>query len=266
MKVYVELNCPCGAQVDNEFQIDTSGVEYGNDIEHFEQMICDACTKDFTVQFNQYRGNRQVTVNEVSDFIYHIEDTSELETDWVVDTPISTHLEIFSSNMREVNKLLSLSLSTTEHPLLVKMLFTQTVTVLETYLSSVITHTILNSERLLRQFVQTDNSLSQKKMKFGELFAEIDKVKTTVSDELQRRVYHNLGAVEALLNKSLGLTVQFNASFHKAVNMRHHFTHRNGYDLDGNRVEITEADVVDFITQMVAIVADIDQQIKDLST
>lgn len=265
MKLYVEMSCPCGAQIEDEFDIDPTNFTNENAFNHYGALYCEGCTKDFNLLFKQSRGSREVFVEGASDFIYHIEDNSVLETNWVVDTPISDHLQIFSANMQEVQSLLKNQTNDAESGLLHKMLYTQTVTVMETYLSSIITHTLLNDPTLLRKFVETDRAISQRKISFGDIFEEHDNIQSTVAAELQKRVFHNLGAVEALLRDCLNLDIQIGASLHKAVNIRHHFTHRNGYDFNGNPIAVSKDDVISLIKHMATLVADLDTQVTELN-
>lgn len=170
-------------------------------------------------------------------------------------------------------KLLTVSLdelntlnSTSENPVLQRMIFASVITTMEAYLSDTMKSHVLNRDAIKRRFVESHASNSfSKKIPKNEVFSFLDDLKRTLNDEIDQISFHNIDTVKDLYKRVL-LCVFPEENLSKlrpAIFMRHDIVHRNGKKADGNIISVSHQDVVELIELVKNVTKAIDLQIID---
>ena len=129
-------------------------------------------------------------------------------------------------------------------PVLIRLLFANVITSLETYLSDTFINEIFKRDGLLQRFVKTNPEFQKRSLKYSELFEAAANVKEEVKAYLLDVVWHNIARVQgmygAVLDVELGPALE---DVGKAIAIRHDIVHRNGITKDGTPRELTATDL-----------------------
>ena len=238
---------------------------------HYEEQMefkCDRCGASLPAHMRIAPNKRVVTFDE---YPGHLIGVQELpfpnvggDEEWDdLEVPFSTREELMNS----IDNIRSIVTKLPEEPWLVnailKMVFSQTIGVMEAYLSDTLISAVLQSQIALQRLVTTDRELLDKKLHLSEVLADPNVVKNTVRKHLRSIVYHNLDRV-APLYRSLEVQILQHrdraARIMKAVAVRHDIVHRNGKNHEGDYVMLKPIDIEDLISDILSLVGDIEVQ------
>jgi hypothetical protein len=144
-----------------------------------------------------------------------------------------------------------------EDLLLNRLLFSQIITLLEKYLLDVFIHEITTNTTKL-QTLANHNKFREQKL--GIAFALNNSVRDWIIDTMRKMVWHRLNDVQILYKAVLGITFELERPIIEAINKRHDLIHRNGFDLRGNNVPVTHADLCGLINAVDSFVINIDEK------
>ena len=131
-----------------------------------------------------------------------------------------------------------------ETPVLIRLLYANVITALETYLSDTFINEVFKKDELLQQFVKTNPDFQKRSLKYSDLFEAAARVREEVKAYLLDVVWHNLPKVQNMYDAVLG--VKLGPAFEdvaKAIAVRHDIIHRNGVTKDGKLIELTATDL-----------------------
>lgn len=140
-----------------------------------------------------------------------------------------TEIEIKNSHMRQT---------------LLRLLYANTITVMETYLSDAFINTVIRNPLLVRKFVETTEHFKEQQTNVSNVYKWLDRINDDVAKYLNAFTYHNIPKVQKMYNSVLD--IQFPADLDtiiKAVMTRHDIVHRNGKTKDGNAIKLTGGEV-----------------------
>lgn len=152
-----------------------------------------------------------------------------------------------------------------ENEMLIRMLYANIITAMETYLSDTLKKQVLNREAIKRRFVRNHDGFKDKKFIMANIFEKFFELKEEIISEIDKISFHNLDKIPGLY-KSV-LDTEFPscnlAALRKAVNNRHDIVHRNGKNTFGQFIQLNATDVEQLIILVNEVVVHIDKQIKD---
>lgn len=187
--------------------------------------------------------------DDVDDFLFEsIAETSE-------------HHKSFEESLGNVERLLSVDVSAPGKQHLLRLLFVNVITAVETYLSDLFISTVGKDKALLRRFVETTPEFKTEKISVSEVFKTADEIEKKARSYLMDVVWHHLGRVKPMFKDTLDLSFPNDMrDLFKAILIRHDLVHRNGKMKDGGEHTISEANVRTLIEQAKKFVAHIDTQ------
>ncbi|ASF99681.1 MULTISPECIES: HEPN/Toprim-associated domain-containing protein [Vibrio] len=167
---------------------------------------------------------------------------------------------LLTASLDELNTLSS----TSENPVLQRMVFASVITTMEAYLSDTMKRHVLNRDAIKRRFVESHTSFS-KKMNKSEVFAFLDNLDRTLNEEIDRISFHNIDIVKELYKRVLlcEFPEDLLSKLRPLIFIRHDIVHRNGKKTDGNIVSVSQQDVVELIELVTNVTKAIDLQIID---
>ena len=265
MEVDIHFVCPCGAIIESTTPVPPPNLlaEHHSDSteEYWEQIVCDACSKDFDIQVTNTFFDVNVRVFGAIDLYYETRDLPDDDEDITHIIYSTRQMEEFTDVMKGIISLSKLPISGAAEELLTRMLHVQVVTAVESYLSSTFIHTVINSEMLLRKLVETDPEISKRKFSLKEIFTEWESLRHTIAKHLKGLIFHDLPKVKAMYRDVLDIDFNNISWLFTAVSLRHDCVHRNGVDKNGIRREISMNSVLSLVHRSSSFVSDIDQQL-----
>ncbi|XYQ84468.1 HEPN/Toprim-associated domain-containing protein [Pseudomonas syringae] len=169
--------------------------------------------------------------------------------------------EILKVSTDEIENILH---TTQDNPTLTKLLYSGTITALETYLSDTLRKLVLNNRTLMRRYVECEEHFN-KNIKVNQIFQKFEQLEKEASTTLDRTSFHNIEEASKLYASVLLVTFPRDEvlDLKKAVSIRHDIVHRNGKTFKGEQRNITSKNVTDLISLMISFVEKIDAQIKN---
>lgn len=157
---------------------------------------------------------------------------------------------------------LSLLNKENENSLIQRMIYSNVITSMETYLSDTMKRHVLNRHAIKRRFVESYNVFN-KNMKESEVFSFIDGLDKKLLIEIDEISFHNMDLVIGLYdNVLLCYFPEDKVSELKiCIQVRHDIVHRNGKNTDGLVLTVTQDDVEKVIRLVHRVVEHIDKQI-----
>lgn len=186
------------------------------------------------------------------------DELSDITTDWTgrpgygdVDDYLfesiaqsSEHQKSFEEAITNVENLLSLHVQGPQQKHLLRLLYVNVITALETYLSDLFISTVSKDKELLRRFVETTPEFKSEKIPLSEVFKAAEEIEKKARSYLMDVVWHHLNRVKPMFKDTLDLSFpdDMNDLF-KAVLIRHDLVHRNGKKKDGGEHDISGNEV-----------------------
>lgn len=142
-----------------------------------------------------------------------------------------------------------------ENQILQRMIYSNVITAMESYLSDTIKRTVLSRKAIKLRFIEKHKAFSEK-IKISEIFEYIEKIDKLVSDEIDKISFHNIVTVKNLYIDVLDC--DFNhidvSRLIDYVSVRHDIVHRNGMKTNGDLIELSQDDVtvmMDFVQSFI---------------
>ena len=146
------------------------------------------------------------------------------------------------------------------------MIYSSTITVLETFLSDAFYQTVINSPSLLDRLMQTTPEFAERKYSLAEIVGWQKAQKQKVTEYLFDIVWHNLGRVRAMYNKVLEIDFPEDSEIvHKAVGIRHDIVHRGGKTKSGSLHRFHQGQIADLLRAVDEFVRELNQRLQNRS-
>jgi hypothetical protein len=147
-----------------------------------------------------------------------------------------------------------------------RMLFTQLISALETYLADTLIGEVLGDHRSTVKLLERDETLSQEKISLLEAYTKWEAVEHRVKRHLNGILYHNLPKVDALYSIVFGVRLPYSDQEHKArlnraMVVRHDCVHRNGKTVEGARIEFTSNFYENAIKDVIALASSLESKL-----
>jgi hypothetical protein len=159
------------------------------------------------------------------------------------------HEEAFRQSSVNIERLLEAKVQPAERQVMLRLLYTNVITALETYLSDKFISAITTDEKLLRRFVETTPEFKNRKLSLSDVFNAHETIKDDVKTHLLEVVWHRLDKVEPMFRYTLDINFPSDMKeFHKAIFVRHDCVHRNGKTKNGKEHVFNEDEIKELLS------------------
>ncbi len=219
-----------------------SEIHYEAVVDHPELGLLTWGLWEYPVGIENYQ-NTDVRGHEiVNDFGYGLEHEEPEPDEWLDYTVPDDPFTIFMNSYHHTGDLLADHGKDHGGFLLNRMVFSHQLTAMEAYLGDTLINAVMNNATAMQRLIEQDDELVNKKFTLVEISKEPNLVELKVREHLRSILYHNLAKVNVLYNIALGIQIlneaKDKASLFKAVTLRHDCVHRNGFDKDGNELQV----------------------------
>lgn len=142
-------------------------------------------------------------------------------------------------------------------PLINQLFFSHTITIMEKYLYDLFIHEISTNEAKLKRLA---NQNKFKEQKLGVAFALNNSVSDWIINTVKQIVWHRLNDIQSFYRDVIDISFDVDRLVIDAINKRHHLVHRNGFDLEGNTISISDSDLNNLINIIDRFISDIDKK------
>lgn len=171
--------------------------------------------------------------------------------------------EEFERSIQGVEALLSLEIKGDSQQALVRMLFANVVTAMETFLCDVFVDAVKQHELIKRRFVESNPDFKKEKLAYSELFLAWSAVDARISEYLLGIVWHDLSRVTQMYKAAIGVDFPSDVGpLFKAILVRHDLVHRNGRKKAGGEHLLLKADVLKVAADARRLVRDLDAKCR----
>ena len=191
-----------------------------------------------------------------------ITDNGKIGKDTIVSLTSTKFYDNFCSSLLELRTLSGQGYNQT----IQRMIYSNVITVMEVYLSDTMKTNVVNREATKRQFVRKSEALKRdKNFSLNDIYEEMEKIDGKIIKEIDETSFHSMKVVPALFKSVLDCTFPEDkvGILKDKVDIRHDIVHRNGKDVNGKPIEITENDIVELIDLVMCVITDIDKQVVE---
>ena len=140
-----------------------------------------------------------------------------------------------------------------------KLYFSNVVSLMEKYLYDLFVHEITTDRSALIKLGMT-NKFKSESLKIPYLLH--NNIEDFIVNAVKNFVWHRLNDVDVFFKNVLSITFNINRKLLAQLKVRHDIVHRNGFDLEGSPVVISDQDLAECITTITAFIEDIDKKYK----
>ncbi|MBP6237175.1 MAG: hypothetical protein KA270_05390 [Saprospiraceae bacterium] len=194
------------------------------------------------------------------------EDITENSIEWVLELDffedllgINSYKEYLTS-INDVKILINEEKNNT-NKLFRKLIFSNVITVLETYIALSILNIVFHDRETLINIVEKYNIFGNEKIEIRNIFNKMESLKSEVLLNLQNKVFHNFNFVVPLLKKGFGIDITpYLGELIHFIEIRHDIIHRNGRDKENIEKFINVEDLENLIYQINLLVNFLEHQ------
>ena len=143
-----------------------------------------------------------------------------------------------------------------------KLYFSNVISLMEKYLYDLFVDEISTNRTALVK-LGTQNKFKTESLKIPYLLQNT--VENFLINAVKNFVWHRLNDIDVFYKNVLGITFNINNNLLTKLKIRHHIVHRNGFDLQGNIVSISDQELSDCIAVITCFVEDIDKKYQLLT-
>jgi hypothetical protein len=131
-----------------------------------------------------------------------------------------------------------------------KLYFSNVISLMEKYLYDVFVYEISTNRTSLIKLA-SQNKFRTESLKIPYLLQ--NSVENFLINAVKNFVWHRLNDIDVFYKNVLGITFNLNKNLLAKLKVRHDIVHRNGFDLQGNTVSISDQELNDCITVIILI-------------
>jgi hypothetical protein len=209
--------------------------------------VIEELTTDLENECSEWSGNADNFSPELDDYIF-----------WSSAASVG-HKEAFRQSAINIERLLEVEVNPAERQVMLRLLYADVITALETYLADKFISSVDADEKLLRRFVESTPEFEKRKFPLSEVFTAHETIKDDAKTHLSEVVWHRLDKVEPMFRDSLGINFPPDMKeLHKAIFTRHDCVHRSGKTKDGKEHVLNESDIKSLLSEADKLVRWID--------
>jgi hypothetical protein len=158
--------------------------------------------------------------------------------------------DAFRQSALNIERLLEAKVEAADRQCMLRLLYVNVITALETYLSDKFISSINADEKLLRKFVETTPEFKKQNLPLSEVFNARENISSSVQEHLLEVVWHRLDKVQPMFRDTLGIMFPSDVKeLHRAIILRHDCVHRNGKKKDGTERVLNESHVKGLLSE-----------------
>ncbi len=158
--------------------------------------------------------------------------------------------DAFRQSAVNVQRLLEAKVEPADRQCMLRMLYVNVFTALETYLSDKFISSVNADEKTLRRFVETTPEFKSRRLSLSEVFDAHETIKHEVQNHLLEVVWHRLDKVQPMYRDTLGIDFPDMRELYKALIARHDCVHRSGkMKEDGQGRVFEEKDITNLLSE-----------------
>lgn len=220
------------------------------------QAVCDDCGTEFPSGFfiegcsnASFIGNKSGPCPNCGGMgsVNYISDEDKEDAKWAIAA--TTQFSIFQDSITSVEALLKIQAGPKVERSLLTMLHTHVVTAIESYLSSISIHKILNSEDLKRKLVETDPDIGKQRFSLKEIYDKSEQIEYIVAQHLKSIIFHDMKRIKPMFSAVFNYVFEDIEWLFKAILVRHDCVHRGGYTKGGVAVNVSKQSVQELNTK-----------------
>lgn len=184
----------------------------------------------------------------------------KLENDWFIYT--SEAKSIFDTQITNARNLVQAGITDpSQNHSFNTMIFGYVVAAMEKYLFTVFVQKIFNSQQFKNKFISQE---IKKNFPLSDFATSPNFVDEKVLEALHKISFHNVGTSKDLFKNILNhnlMTDDQSQYFINSVGIRHDCAHRGGYDIKGNKTNITTQMIEELISNVCTVVENVETNI-----
>ncbi|MDI9778476.1 hypothetical protein QM325_11960 [Pseudomonas putida] len=205
----------------------------------------------------------EVEREEYDEHMAILDAEEEAEWQWLNRHSHSHFFHEFNREMTKAAELLNTSSYGEHADTVYKLVYAHAVTLMETFISSVVGKLVVSDQLLLTNLVEGYKVLSNIRLTLKEVLEQPKVVEKRVIGVLKEQSFHNVATISQVLNAMFdehmkGLNLDEIAHI---CEKRHHIVHRNGKTLDDQPVELSLKEVGRTICAILDFVEDLHTRI-----
>ena len=265
VKLKLNFPCPeCGSMVEDcvnllspDFSAETNSDSINSD---YDVIICPHCGHEYEVNLNTgfYEGYGEIEEVEEGhngvEELFPEEDDDEYYEQQLYE---ATHTDI----ERAMDSIEGLNENVKQF--LYRLLYTNVITSMETFLGDTLKREVLRDEDSLRRFVETYKPYKNIALNISDLYMNKDNMPTFVKKTLCELLYHDLRKIKPIYKSALNIDLGDVSELYEAVLVRHDLVHRNGKNHEGQEHIITESMVRELQEKVKALMENVNKQIEE---
>src|SRR5882762_845899 len=139
------------------------------------------------------------------------------------------HEEAFRQSVLNIERLLEAKVEAADFQCILRLLYVNVITALETYLNDKFISSVKADETVLRKFVETTPEFEKQNLPLSKVFSARESIEERVREHLLKVVWHRLDQVQPMFRDTLGIEFPSDVKqLHRAIIIRHDCVHRNG--------------------------------------
>lgn len=225
------------------------------------EIYCKNCKKKLTIRIENSYKNGFVSLSPYDSEFEFFEMNNQLDA-------ILNNTEFYQNFVDEIDKiekLLSIkNVDNETKDILYKQIFTSLITILETYLCETFINSIFRNKKYLSKFVETYKEFQNTNLKLSDVINKYNIIDEIVKETILNIVFHNLSKVKNIYYSVFEIDFPRISDCIVLVNKRHNIVHRNGYEKNGKKINITDNDINEAIITLKQFVKELDNQMKKL--
>lgn len=175
---------------------------------------------------------------------------------------ITDYYSNFLSAIQYIEMLLQIEVENNISNCLMRLLYVNVITALETYLSDAFINTVMNNQELMRRFIEANPDFQQEKISVSDIYKVVEVIEKKARTYLIELIWHRLDRIKPMYETTLNIKFPNDlGEVFRAILIRHDIVHRNGKTKDGEEVVITREKVKSLIEKVKQLVQHIDNQI-----
>lgn len=247
----VSFDCPaCGEAARSSTEVpepDWASAESSADLSSEGETLlsCDKCGEAFDAHVSNQAGSCEIKMIDFPQTIIRADQaffSPDPADDWIDRIGSDDALHVFTESIAHSIEILDQYGSDTGFHLINRMVFAHLISAWEAYLSDTARNIIDKDATAIARLVSTERTLSDKKYSLSQIDQDPALVIRNVRDFIDNFIFHNIPKVMTLYKIIAKVDIKPSdkdiAHLQNAIQYRHDCVHRNGYDVNKNRVEV----------------------------
>jgi len=188
--------------------------------------------------------------------------------DYFKEDSKSNYYKEFQLSIKNIKKTLKLKLNIDEKKLkdfLIRILYANIITAMETYLSDCFIDKVINNKNYIPRLLEIIPEFNEKKVNLKKAYDWIENLNDNIIDGLSGISFHNLAKAKFMYENVLNIEFpQDLGDIFRAILSRHDIVHRNGKTKDNEEIIISKQDLNNLIVLISEFIKSIELQAKEI--